>query len=121
MDNNNQVMYEVVIYRKDNGPKLIFTAEKLEEAKQVWQMLTKDWTESVKEQKPLVLESPEFTSFDPGLILEIKVNETTINMDARNKYAQQTVNKGFSETFQKNTNVGKSELMDNGYSDQRRN
>ena len=110
--------YEVVLYKSNSGPLLVHTDNNKERAKQLVLKLSEQWTKCIKDQTPFLLESPIFSSFDPGLIREISVIESTLATGADNPYQQEMVNKGFTESFKSQTKVNQSpysELLDKGF------
>lgn len=118
MNRKDSLNYEVVLYRTDIGPVLVHTDSNKEKAKKLVDSLGEQWGDCVKKQTPFHLKSPFYSFFDPGIIREISIQETTINAGIDNPYQQEMVNKGFSQSFKTNTEVQKSpysDLLDEGY------
>lgn len=113
---NQELVYILYIHRKDIQPLLVLETSEFDKIKETWRTLTDNWRKSVEEKRPFELEQPIITSFDPGLITEIRIYSKSIATETHgsNPYVKDMITSGFSDTFTKNTSVN-SELLDKGF------
>lgn len=114
----NKQAYEVIIYRVDNNHILFMQTLKFDEAVDKWKELNTNWEESLSAKKPFKLMQPLVTSFDPGLIKEIRV-QPLIKVDESkydNPYQQKMMKEGLSGMFQNKGNAINPNMLDEGYS-----
>ena len=109
-----KTLYNVNIIRSDGNHISAIESDNYDECFELWQALTKAWTEASNENKPFEMITPIVTSFNPVLILEIAlvpVMEQKANKH-NNPYQQQMVDKGLSSVLSRTG----SDLLDGGYS-----
>jgi hypothetical protein len=91
--------YVCVILRKDGEHIAVLESTDYDKVYDEYTRITTEWTRCVKENIPFSLKSPIVTTFDPGLIYEIKLNpvvETTASSRNDNPYAKQMQRNGLS-------------------------
>ena len=98
-----KMVYEVVILRQDGNHLSIIQSTDYDKCYEKWKALQTEWTNSVKEQKPFILEDPVVTAFSPSMIYEIKLipimAEDLAQSSTKNPYAQKMNQNGFGQTF----------------------
>lgn len=105
--------YVVLILRKDGEHIAVAEDTNYDKVFETYKELTAKWASCVKELTPFSLTSPVVTTFDPGLIYEIKINpivETVASSKYDNPYANQMRQKGLAAM---QTPIG--ENLDQGY------
>lgn len=112
--NEEKLIYRLFILRSDFQHISICETEDFDQIKSTWRKLTDSWKDSVKNQVPFELESPEITSFDPGLIREIKIiaipEEISKKTNTNNPYFEKMKQEGLLDTMKFT-----GELQDGGY------
>ena len=110
--------YEVIIYRVDGNHILFMQTLKFDEAVDEWNKLNTSWEESLANKRPFKLMQPIVTSFDPGLIKEIRVQPLIKVEESKhnNPYQQKMMKEGLSGMFQNKGNVINPNMLDEGYS-----
>ena len=117
MNTNNQIQDKYVIYlfRKDLQENIqISEHETLEEADKAWEELTDYWSQTLKEQVPFKMKVPYRSSFDPGLIGEIKIEFVQETKEENNPYKRSMQQKGFTAALNDHFQGGPN-LLDGGY------
>lgn len=107
-----KTLYALHILRRDEGHISVMETTEYDKVFEEYQKITKNWASAVKEHQPFSLTSPVVTTFDPGLIYEIKIVPIMAQQPSSrydNPYHQQMVNKGLQ-----NVNPG-SPVLDGGY------
>lgn len=107
--------YELYIKRKNEDHLSIEIGEDFTKLKSAWERLHKEWTESISEKRPFVIETPVVTAFDPGLINEISLAPYTGQQerDPLNPYERQMQIDGFGKSINNFNNTHQS--LDQGY------
>ncbi len=99
---SNNLVYAVLILRTDGQHLEIVSSTNYDKCFEVWKKLTEEWTTSVKEQKPFIVEDPVITAFSPSLIYEVKlipvVSEDIVGR-SNNPYSKKMYDEGFGKTF----------------------
>lgn len=109
--------YEVIIFRMDNNHILFLQTLSFDEAVDRWKELNTNWEDSLSNKRPFKLMQPLVTSFDPGLIKEIrvqplmKVEESKYN----NPYQQKMMKEGLSGMLQQKGNAINPNMLDEGF------
>ena len=107
-----KLLYALHILRRDDGHISVLESTDYNKVFEEYQKLVKNWTDSATEQKPFSLTSPVVTSFNPGLIYEIKIVPITAQQPSSrydNPYHQQMVSKGLNNVSPQ------SPVLDGGY------
>lgn len=108
-------LYSVIIIRRDAQHIIALESEKFDEVYTTWKTLIEEWKTSATEQRPLILEKPIVTAFDPGLVSEIKIDMFEVHeSNAHNPYSKEMKNRGLTETLNKYKVTG-HDILDNGY------
>lgn len=97
-----EVVYEVLILRKDGQHITAMQSIEFEQCYKVWENLHNIWLECAKEVKPFILKDPILTAFEPGLIYEIilrPIMTAPKSLNENNPYARSMLDQGFSSTF----------------------
>lgn len=96
-------VYAVFILRTDQNHIQVIESEDYDKCYEKWQHLISLWQESVKEEKPFVLEEPKVTCFTPVLIKEITLVPVVEQQFTKNNnpYQKEMEEHGFSSTLQK--------------------
>lgn len=109
-NNEEKLVYGVIILRKGLENIIALETKDFNEAKILWEELHENWSTSIKENTPMKLESPVLTTFDPGTIAEIIVRASEEQrLDNSNPYVKKMKEKGFSQSF------GGTDILDGGY------
>lgn len=113
---SNSVNYVVKLLRADG--QIIDLVETIEfsMAKEVWKNAYLQWTESVSERRPFIVEEPSdngfITAFDPSLIKEITIVPVEVQKQTDNPYKRRMNQQGFTATFP----TIQGDILDGGYS-----
>jgi len=108
----NKSLYALHILRRDEGHISIMESTEYDKVFEEYQKLVKNWTDSAKGEYPFSLTSPVVTSFNPGLIYEIKIVPVMAQQPSSrydNPYHQNMVNKGLQNI------TPSSPVLDGGY------
>ena len=103
--------YALHIMRRDNNHISVVESANYDETYELYEKLTVQWADCIKEQKPFSLKSPVVTTFDPGLIYEITILPVMIEQPSNrhdNPYQQKMIKEGFGNQFGQN-------ILDGGY------
>lgn len=105
--------YVCIILRKDSEHIAVLEDTNYDKVYDEYTRLITEWTRCIKENIPFSLKSPVVTTFDPGLIYEIKLNpvvETIASSRNDNPYAQKMRRDGLAsmQTY-------RGENLDEGY------
>lgn len=115
MRKEETLTYVVVLAKKDGTNVDLVETNDFNEAKEIWKLGHEQWTSSVAERKPFLIEEPSdngfITAFDPSLISEIAILPKEVEQVEKNPYKRRMQTQGFSSTFP----GGGSQLMDGGY------
>lgn len=104
--------YVLVILRRDNEHIAVLEDTNYDKVFEAYNEVAAKWASAIKDNSPFSLTSPVVTTFDPGLIYEIKINpvvETTASSKYENPYAQKMRREGLASM----QTVG--ENLDQGY------
>jgi len=104
--------YAVIVLKRNQDHIVVLETLDFDEAHKLYGELKEKWTKSLHDQTPFELSTPLVTAFDPGLIYEITIRPITeSDINPNNPYRKEMINRGFSNTFNKNTNS----ILDEGY------
>ena len=121
MSDQSELQYGVIIYRKDGEHILIDVGNDFEKCRELHSKLDTQWEECHKEATPFRMVDPEVTSFEPGLIKEIKIvagPKSSMNEMGHNPYVQRMKQQGFSASFKGQTRpdlISSIGMYDEGY------
>lgn len=103
--------YAVVILRRDEQHILVLEDNNYDKVFEEYEKIAAKWASCVKDHTPFSLTSPVVTTFDPGLIYEIKINPVVETAASKydNPYANQMRRNGLAAM----QTVG--ENLDQGY------
>lgn len=111
----NELNYVVKLVRVDGSAIDLVETKEFNRAKEIWRKSYTQWTDSVAERKPFVIEEPcdngFITAFDPSLIREILILPVTLEAKSDNPYKQRMRKQGLSAMM----SVAGNDLMDGGY------
>ena len=110
----SNLIYQVLIIRRDGTHIMAFETKDFEESKQRWRSLTDNWLKSLKEETTFELEEPIITAFDPGLIQEVTIAPVEEQSKETNPYKANTQQNGLGTSLQ-NFTGGMNGLTDSGY------
>lgn len=91
--------YVVAILRRDGDHIFVLEDTNYDKVFETYTEVTAKWASCIKDTVPFSLTSPVVTTFDPGLIYEIKINpvvETPASSKYDNPYANQMRQKGLA-------------------------
>jgi len=116
-----ELVYALVVYRKDNEHIIVRRVTDFHEAKKLWTDLQNKWIQAHKDEIPFILDGVDIlcdiTCFEPGLIKEIKLEAVSGNSTQGiqdNPYAKRMLQQGFSKSISPQGRAG-MDLLDNGY------
>lgn len=112
---SDELVYSVVIFRKDNQHVIIDAGTDYEKCRELHSKLDSQWVDCHKEQLPFRLEEPEITSFEPALIKEIKImagSKNSFSNNSHNPYVQRMKKQGFADSF---PSQGGLDILDQGF------
>lgn len=111
----SQIIYLVRLYKVDSTSVDLVETTEFNKAKEVWKESYEQWTASVAERRPFVIEEPSdngfITAFDPSLICEIAILPVGKQPKEANPYQRRMQQEGFGGTFP----GGGSDIIDGGY------
>ncbi len=105
-------LYALHILRRDEQHISVLESDNYDKVYEMYTEITNLWADCVKNSLPFSLKSPVVTTFDPGLIYEIKilpimVEQTSSRYD--NPYHQRMVKQGLG------TSIPIPPILDEGY------
>lgn len=111
MKNQEQVVYTVLILKRDQNHITVVESEDFSVCRSKWVTLHTQWQECHKEGKVFVLEDPVLSAFEPGMIYEISLvpKTSTMNISSDNPYQKNMQQKGLPQTMRG------ADMLDNGY------
>lgn len=101
--------YVLVILRRDGEHIAVLEDNNYDKVFEAYNEVAAKWASSIKEQTPFSLTSPVVTTFDPGLIYEIKINpvvETAASSKYDNPYANKMRQNGLGSMQGENLDQG---------------
>jgi len=109
----NELNYIVKLIRVDGSTVDLVETKEFNRAKEIWKESYTQWSESVAERRPFVVEEPcdtgFITAFDPSLIREILILPISLEEKSPNPYKNRMRTQGLAATMQG------GDLMDGGY------